>query len=127
MCPDIKNKPSSSNKAKKPFKKKALKAIWDSESESEEEVDTANMCFKANDNTPKVISEPSLDECHLTMNELGDAFVKLSTNYDFLKKKYLKMKKENEVQSPSPEIRLHSLVTLSVLQLVFNSASFVLD
>ena len=31
---------------------------------------------------------------------------------------------EELVQSPSPRIRLHSLVTLSVLQLVFNSASF---
>ena len=43
--------------------KKALKATWDSESESEEEVDTANMYFMANDNTPKVISEPFLDDC----------------------------------------------------------------
>ena len=30
------------------------------------------------------------------MDELGEAFVELSHNYDFLKKKYLKMKKENE-------------------------------
>ena len=36
------------------------------------------------------------------------------------------MAKEEIVQSPSPGIRLHSLVTLSVLQLVFNSASFVI-
>ena len=50
-CPDIKNKPSSSNKPRKPFKKKALKATWDSESESREEVDTANVCFMAYDNT----------------------------------------------------------------------------
>ena len=42
-CSDIKNKPSSSNK---PFKKKSLKATWDSESESEEEVDMANVCFR---------------------------------------------------------------------------------
>ena len=48
-CLDIKNKPSSSNEPKKPFKKKALKATWDSESESEEEVDTTNVCFMAND------------------------------------------------------------------------------
>ena len=50
----------------------------------------------ANDNTPKVTSEPSLDDCELTMDELGEAFEELSNNYDFLKKKYLKMKKENE-------------------------------
>ena len=31
------------------------------------------------------------------MDELGDAFVELSNNYDFLKKKYLKTKKEYEV------------------------------
>ena len=49
-CPD-KVKPSTS---KKPFKKKALKATWDSESESEEEVDTANMCFMANESTSKI-------------------------------------------------------------------------
>ena len=49
-CPD-KVKPSNS---KKPYKKKALKATWDSESESDEEVDTANMCFMANESTSKV-------------------------------------------------------------------------
>ena len=85
-CPHIKNKPSSSNKPKKLFQKKALKITWDSESESEEEVDTANVCFMANDNTPKVTSEPSLDEYNLTMDELGDAFVELSNNYGFLRR-----------------------------------------
>ena len=33
---------------KKPYKKKALQAIWDSENESEEEVDTAHVYFMAN-------------------------------------------------------------------------------
>jgi len=33
-----------------------LKATWDPESESEEEVDTTNVCFMANENTPKVTS-----------------------------------------------------------------------
>ena len=55
-CLDFRNKISSSIKQKKPFVKKALKATRDSESESEEEVDTANMCFMAN--TPKINSEP---------------------------------------------------------------------
>ena len=45
--------------------KKTFKATWDSESESEEEVDTTKVCFMANDNTPKVTSEPSLDNCDL--------------------------------------------------------------
>ena len=66
------------------------------ESETDEKVDTSHVCFMANDNTPKVISEPPLDKCELTMDELGEAFEELSNNYDFLKKKYLKMKKENE-------------------------------
>ena len=48
-----------------------IKATWDSESETDEEMDMAHVCFMANDNTPKVIPEPSLDNCELTMNELG--------------------------------------------------------
>ena len=70
-----------------------MKAICDSESEFEEEMDTANVYFMANDNTPKVTFEPSLDDCELTMDELGEVFEELSNNYDFLKKKYLKLKK----------------------------------
>jgi len=72
-----------------------MKATWDSESESEDEVDTANMCFMGNESTSKVTSSTSLND-ELSMDELGEAFVELSHNYDFLKKKYLKMKKENE-------------------------------
>ena len=92
-CPRNKGKPSTSEK---PYKKKALKATWDSESESDKEVDTAHMCFMANDNTNKVTPESSIDDCELSMDELVEAFEELSHNYDFLKKKYLKMKKENE-------------------------------
>ena len=55
-CPDFRNKISSSIEQKKPFMKKVLKATWDSESESEEEVDIVNVCFMAN--TPKVNSKP---------------------------------------------------------------------
>ena len=60
-CPE---KPSTS---KKPYKTKALKAKWDSESESDEEVDMAHMCFMANDNTNKVILESSIEDCELSM------------------------------------------------------------
>ena len=49
-CPETKSKPSIS---KKPYINKALKATWDSESETDEEMDTAHVCFMANDNTPK--------------------------------------------------------------------------
>ena len=48
-CLENKNKSFTS---KKPYKKKDLIATWDTESESEEDVDTANMCFMANENIP---------------------------------------------------------------------------
>jgi len=57
-CPENKCKPSTS---KKPYKKKTFKATWDSESDSDEEVDTTNVCFMENDNTLKVFLEPSLE------------------------------------------------------------------
>jgi len=41
-CPETKSKPSTS---KKPYKKKALKATWDSESETNEEVDMDTRVF----------------------------------------------------------------------------------
>ena len=53
------------------------------------------MCFMANESTSKVTPNSSFD-CELSMDELGEAFEELSHNYDFLKKKYVKMKKENE-------------------------------
>ena len=77
------------------LQKEGLESYRDSQSESEEEVDKANVRIMANDNTPKVTSKPSLDDYELTMDELGEAFEELSHNYDFLKKKYLKMKKMN--------------------------------
>jgi len=73
-----------------------LKVTWDSKSESEEEVDKTHVCFMANENTFKLTSESSLEEFELSMDELGEAFEKLSHNCDFLKKKYLKMKKINK-------------------------------
>ena len=63
-CPENKGKPST---FKKPNKKKALKATWDSESESDEEVDTANMCFMANESTSKVTPDISVSYTHLTL------------------------------------------------------------
>ena len=50
-------------------------------------MDMANVCFMANENTPKVTPESTIDECELSMNELGEAFEELSNNYDFLKTK----------------------------------------
>jgi len=82
-CLETKSKPSTS---KKPYKKKALKVTWDSESETDEEVDTTHVCFMANDNTPKVTSEPSLDDCELIMDEMGETFEESSNNYISLKR-----------------------------------------
>jgi len=90
-CPDTKSKLSIS---KKSYKMKALKATWDSKSDSEEEVDMANVYFMANENTPKVTSESYLDDCELSMDELGETFEELFNNYDFLKKKYFENEKE---------------------------------
>ena len=75
--PKMKNKASTS---KKTFKKKAMKATWDdSESDSEENVDSANVCFMAQGETSsKVISEPTLDDSKLTLDELGFSFQKLT-------------------------------------------------
>ena len=50
-------------------------------------MDTTNVCFIANNNTSKVTSEPSLDYCELTTDELGETFEELSNNYDFPKNK----------------------------------------
>jgi len=49
-CPETKSKPST---LKKTYKKKALKATWDSEIESEEEVDTTHACFRLMITYPK--------------------------------------------------------------------------
>jgi len=43
---------------------------------------------------PRLTSD-SLDECEMSMDELGEAFEKHSNNYDFLKKKFKKKKKMN--------------------------------
>ena len=92
-CPEFKKKMTSSFKPKKPEEKKAYKATWDSESESEEEVDTANMCFMAN--TPKVTPQP-LDEKHdkLSKEVLVHAFVELSETYDNKKIECSKLEKK---------------------------------
>ena len=49
----------------------------DSETESEEKVDTANICFMANgDEAFKVTFETSLNEDDLILNELARFFLK---------------------------------------------------
>ena len=71
----------------KPYRKAALKVTWDSLSEFEEDIDKENVCFMANENTPKVLSK-ILDNSDLSMDELGEGFEKLSNSYDILEKKF---------------------------------------
>ena len=59
------------------------KSIESCVSDSDEEVDTTNMYFVANENTSKIYLEPYLEDCDLTMEELGEAFEELSNKYDF--------------------------------------------
>ena len=70
-----------------------MKATWDSESDFEEKGDTANVYFMTNENTPKITSKASLNECELSMDELGETFEELSNNNVFLKKKLKNEKK----------------------------------
>ena len=70
--------------------------IWDSDSESDDEVDSAHICFMVQGDDPlEINSESHFDD--ISMDELGEAVEQLSNNYDILKNKYLKLKKENEV------------------------------
>ena len=94
-CPDFKKNVTSSFKQKRPVEKKAYKATWDSESESEDEVDTANMCFMAN--TPKVTTQPLDEENEISREMLFHAFVELSESFDDKKVECSKLKKEIEL------------------------------
>ena len=47
-------------------------------------MDTANVCFMANENKPKITSESYLDDCELSMDELGEGFEKLFKTMIFL-------------------------------------------
>ena len=97
-CPEFKKKMTSSFKPRKQDEKKAYKATWDSESESEDEekADTANMCFMAN--TPKVNPQTleSIDDNddELSKEVLVHAFVELSETYDNKKMECFKLQKE---------------------------------
>jgi len=79
-------------------KKKALAATWDdSESESEEEIDTANMCFMVQgEDTTKVCLENSIDDDELTMDELAQFFEELQHRYEISQSQNKKLKKEND-------------------------------
>ena len=68
-------------------------ATWDdSETESEEEIDTAHMCFMAHGNeASKVNVENSLEDGDLTMDELAQFFEELQNRYEiFLAQKKVK-------------------------------------
>ena len=94
-CPDFKKKMISSLKQKRPVEKKVYKSTWDSESEAEDEVDTANMCFMAN--TPKVTTQPLDDENEISREMLEHGFVELSESFDDKKVECSKLKKKIEM------------------------------
>ena len=73
-------------------------ATWDdSESESEEEIDTANMCFMAHgEGASKVYLENSIDDDELTMDELAQFFEELQHRYEISQSQNKKLKKEND-------------------------------
>jgi len=53
-----------------------MKATWDdSESDSEEDIDKANVYFMVHgDSSPKITSKRTLDDSELTLDELDFAF-----------------------------------------------------
>lgn len=82
---------ATSSSSKKKNKKKAFQATWDdSESESEEDNDKANMCFMASN---KVNSNPDND---LIFDDTAHAFKELNDQYKILRSKHAKLKKEHE-------------------------------
>jgi len=60
-------------------KKKAMMASWDdSESDSGDDIDVANVCFMAHGDDPtKVTLETSLDDSDITMDILANFFEEL--------------------------------------------------
>ncbi|KAK2975347.1 hypothetical protein RJ640_009701 [Escallonia rubra] len=77
-CPQLKNKTASSNSRdfkENKFKSRKALLTWDDSDESDKEVseddDVAQLCFMANDDNPKVISENHY-------NELKSAFLELN-------------------------------------------------
>ena len=78
---------------------KALKATWEnSESDFDEKIDSANVCFMAHRDDPtKVSLENSLDDDELTMDKLAIFFEELQKHYELSKEQNKKLKKKNEL------------------------------
>ena len=81
-----------------PRKKKAMVATWDdTESESEEEIDAAHMCFMAHgEDATKVTLDNSIDDDELTMDELAQFFEELQHRYEISQSHNKKLKREND-------------------------------
>ena len=110
-CPSLQATTSKNG----PKKKKAMVATWDdTESESEEEIDAAHMCFMAHgDDATKVTNDNSLDEDELTMDELAQFFEELQHRYEISQSHNKKLKKENEVLKNKFEIVVNEKNVLS--------------
>ncbi|KAK2967005.1 hypothetical protein RJ640_003361 [Escallonia rubra] len=93
-CPQLKNKTASSNSRnfkEKKFKSRKALLTWDDSDESDKETseddDVAQLCFMAkDDNSDKIISK------NLDYNELKSAFLELSENHEKLKVKNVNLK-----------------------------------
>ena len=85
-------------------------ATWDdSETESEEEIDTAYMCFMAHgDEASKVKLENSLENEDLIMDELAQFFEELQNRYEiFLKNKFeIVVNEKNDLSKSFEKIKI---------------------
>ena len=65
-------------------KKKAMVTTWDdSETNSEEEIDAAHICFMANGEEASMVNlETSLEDNDLTLDELAQFFEELKNRYE---------------------------------------------
>jgi len=84
--------------SKNVYKKKAMVATWDdSETDFEEEIDAAHVCFMANgEETSMVNLETSLEDDDLTMDELAQVFEELQNRYEISLAQNKKLKKKND-------------------------------
>ena len=84
----------------------------DSETEFEEEIDTAHMCFMAHGDA-KVNLENSLEDEDLTIDELAQFFEELQNRYEISLSQNKKLKMENDLLKNKFEIVLNEKNDLS--------------
>ena len=98
------------------MKKKAMVDTWDgSETDSEEVIDAAYVCFMTNkEETSMVNLETSLENNDLTMNKLTQFFEELQNRYEMSFAQNKKLKKENDFLKNKLEIVVKEKNDLSI-------------